>query len=339
MAKGADTISSFLQLQKKIQEGVFSPIYLLQGAEPYFIDAISDQLEESVLPESERSFNQSVVYGKELKMNDLVSMARRYPMMSKYQVIIVKEAQDLKDWDKFESYANNPTDSTILVINYKNGKMDKRQKTGKVLQKYEVLETEALRDYQLKQWIPQFVKIKGRTIDGPAVERLLDLLGTDLSVIHNELEKLFVSVKEDFIRLNHVDHHVGMNRTYNVFELQNALGYKDFNKSIQIAHHMADSLERGELLMITTVLFRFFSKVLQVHGAPAGNEYVLASHLGVNAFFVKDYQAAARQYRPADLERVFNHLKLLDLRTKGIHRGSAEDGELLIEAVVNILKN
>lgn len=339
MAKSADTIDSFLKLQDKIRSGNFSPIYLLQGNEPYFIDSITQLLEQSVLPEAEKSFNQSVVYGKELKMNDLLSMARRYPMMSKYQVIVVKEAQDMKEWEKFESYATNPLDSTILVINYRNAKFDKRSKTGKALTKYEFFEAEPLRDYQLKQWIPQFVKNRGRTIDSPAVERLIDLLGTELSVIHNEIEKLFISVKEDFIKLNHVDHHVGMNRTYSVFELQNALGQKNFNKSIQIAHHMADNIERGELLMMTTVLFKFFSKVLQVHGAAPGNDYELASKLGVNAFFVKDYLAAAKNYRPMDLERVFNHLKLLDLRLKGIHRGSAEDGDLLIETVVNILKN
>lgn len=268
-----------------------------------------------------------------------MGMARRYPMMSKYQVIILKEAQDLKEWDKFEAYANQPLDSTILVINFRNAKFDMRLKTGKALSKYEVFLSEPLRDYQLKLWIPQFVKNRGRTIDAPAVERLIDLLGTELGVIHNEIEKLLLTVKEDFIKVAHVDTNVGMNRTYNVFELQNALGYKNFNKAIQIAHHMAANIERGELLMMTPVLFKFFSKVLQVHSAGTGSEYELASALGVNAFFVKDYTAAARNYRPVDLERVINHIKLLDLRLKGIHRGSAEDGDLLIETIVNILKN
>ncbi|MCC7297759.1 MAG: DNA polymerase III subunit delta [Bacteroidia bacterium] len=339
MAKAADTIDNYLKLQEKIRGGNLSPIYLLHGTEPFFIDSLSDLIQNTALPEAERSFNQSVIYGKELKINDLMGMARRYPMMSKYQVIILKEAQDLKEWDKFEAYANQPLDSTILVINFRNAKFDMRLKTGKALSKYEVFLSEPLRDYQLKLWIPQFVKNRGRTIDAPAVERLIDLLGTELGVIHNEIEKLLLTVKEDFIKVAHVDTNVGMNRTYNVFELQNALGYKNFNKAIQIAHHMAANIERGELLMMTPVLFKFFSKVLQVHSAGTGSEYELASALGVNAFFVKDYTAAARNYRPVDLERVINHIKLLDLRLKGIHRGSAEDGDLLIETIVNILKN
>jgi DNA polymerase-3 subunit delta len=339
MAKSTDTISNYLQMQERIRAGQFAPIFLLHGKEPFFIDSISSLIEQSVLPEAERSFNQTVVYGKELKINDLIGMARRYPMMSKYQVIILKEAQDMKEWDKFEAYAAQPLDSTILVINFRNANFDMRLKTGKALQKYEVFTSDPLRDYQVKQWIPQFLKMKDRTIDAPAVERLIDLLGVELSVIHNELEKLLISVKENFIRVNHIDTYVGMNRTYNVFELQNALGYKDFNKSIQIAHHMAVNLDHGDLIMMSTVLYKFFTKVLMVHGAQSTNERELAGALGVNPYFVKDYAAAARNYRPADLERVFGYLKLLDLKTKGINRGSTEDGDLLIETVVRILKN
>lgn len=303
------------------------------------MDSIANLLENSVLPESERSFNQSIIYGKEIKMNDLIANARRYPMLSKYQVIVVKEAQELKEWDKFESYATQPLTSTILVLCYRNAKFDMRTKTGKAISKFEVFHSEPLRDYQLKQWIPQFVRNRGRSIDGAAVERLIDLLGTELGVIHNEIEKLLISVKEDFIKSSHVEENVGMNRSYNVFELQNSLGYRNFNKAIQISHHMAEGIERGELLAMIPVLFKFFSKVLQVHGTSAKSENELAGILGVNAFFVKDYVAAARNYRVVDLEKVFNHLKLLDLRLKGVHRGSVNDGDLLVETVVNILKN
>lgn len=339
MAKTADTVDNYIGIKDKINGKTFSPIYLLHGTEPYFIDAVSDLLEKSILPESERSFNQSVLYGKEVKMNDLISMARRYPMMSKYQVIIVKEAQEMKEWDKFESYAAQPLESTILVICYRNAKFDMRLKTGKAIAKYEVFLSEPLRDYQLKQWIPNYFKSQGRTIDPLAVERLIDLLGIELSVIHNEIEKLLLSVKEQFIKVAHIDEYVGMNRTYNVFELQNALGYKNFNKAVQIAHHMSGRVERGDMLAMVPVIFRFFTKVLQVHNSAGKSEPELAGVLGVNGYFVKDYLAAARNYRVQDLERVFNHLKLLDLKLKGVHRGTAGDGELLVETVVNILKN
>jgi DNA polymerase III subunit delta len=339
MAKSADTVENFLGLKERIANQSFSPVYLLHGTEPYFIDSIAETLENSILPEAERSFNQSVLYGRDLKVNDLISMARRYPMMSKYQVLIVKEAQDMKEWDKFEAYAAQPLESTIVVICYRNAKFDMRLKTGKALSKYEVFLSEPLRDYQLKQWIPNYIKSQGRTIDPVAVDRLIDLLGLELSTIHNEIAKLLISVKEQFIKVAHVDENVGMNRTYNVFELQNALGYKNFNKAIQIAHHMSERVERGDMLAMIPVIFRFFSKVLLVHGAAGKSENEMAGILGVNSFFVKDYVAAARNYRMVDLERVFNHLKLLDLRLKGVHRGAAQDGELLVEAVVNILKN
>jgi DNA polymerase III subunit delta len=338
MAK-TDTIEGYQSLKERLKNGVFSPIYLLHGTEPFFVDSIAEQLEQSILPEAERSFNQSVLYGRDLKVNDLISMARRYPMMSKYQVIVVKEAQDMKEWDKFESYAAQPLDSTILVLCFRNAKMDMRLKTGKAIAKFEVFESEQLRDYQIKQWIPNYVKSLGRAIDPMAVDRLMDLLGIELAVIHNELAKLMISVKEQLIKVSHVEENVGMNRTYNVFELQNALGSKNFNKAIQIAHHMAVRVERGEMLALVAVLFKFFTKVLQTHNLAGKGEMEMASSLGVNKFFVKDYLLAVRNYRVQDLEKVFNHLKLLDLRLKGVHRGSAEDGELLIETVVNILKN
>lgn len=341
MAKGksADTISEFNNLKRRIGSGEYAPVYLLHGSEPYFIDVISDLLEDVVLPEAERSFNLSVLYGKETKMQDLISMARRFPMMAKYQVIIVKEAQDLKEWDKLESYVTKPLESTVLVFCYRKSKFDMRLKVGKAMGKYEVFLSEPLKDYQLKTWIPDYFKSKERTIDPTAVERLIDLVGTELSVLHNEIDKLLITVKEQFIKMSHVDEHVGMNRTYNVFELQNALGHRNFNKAIQIAHHMSVRVERGELLAMTAVIYKFFSKVLQVHGMSSSNEYEIASALGVNSFFVRDYLQAARNYKVRDLENVFNQLKLLDLRVKGVHRGSAEDGELLVETVVKILKN
>lgn len=339
MANQKDTAQNYLALSQKIASGQFSPVYLLHGTEPFFIDSLTRQLEETVLPEAERSFNQSVLYGKEVKINDLIGMARRFPMLSKYQVIIVKEAQSIKDWEKMEGYLQNPLDSTILVICFRNGKMDMRQKAGKAFAKYEVFLSEPLKDYQLKQWLPDFIRKKGRTIDPVALERLIDLLGTDLTVIHNELEKLFLSVKEEYIKVAHVDEHVGLNRTYNVFELINALGYRNFNKAVQIAHHMSETFEKTEYIRMVPAIDKFFSKVLMVHEAGSRDEKTLSDLLGVHAFFVKDYTAAASNYNPSQLGRIFNYLKLMDLKLKGVHRGTAEEGEVLVETVVNIVKN
>ncbi len=340
MAKTAsDTLGSFQTLQKTISSGKFSPIYLLHGDEPFFIDAICNQLEESVLPESERSFNQSVVYGKEVKMNDLVSMARRYPMMSAYQVIIVKEAKDLKDWDKLEAYVNQPMPTTVLVFCHKGGKMDMRSKTAKGMAKFEVLLSEKLRDYQIRTWLADRVKAKGRSMDTQAIEMLMDYVGDDLTTLNNELEKLFITVKEDFIKASHVEANVGQSRKYSVFEFQKALGQRNFNKSVQIAHHMAADMGKDEYYPLIAMLHKFFTKVTQIHYLDNKNDAAVAQAVGVHPFFVGDYTVAARNYRLQDLERVFNELKLLDLKLKGVHRGSADDGQLLIEAVVKILKN
>lgn len=339
MAKTTDSLSSFHALQKSISLGKFSPIYLLHGDEPFFIDAICDQLEESILPESERGFNQSVLYGKELKMNDLVSMARRYPMMSKYQVIIVKEAKDLKDWDKFESYANHPVDSTILVFCHKGGKMDMRSKAAKAIAKHEVLLTEKLKEFQIRTWISDKVKAEGRSMDITAIELIMDYVGDDLSTLNNELVKLFISVKEDFIKASHVEANVGQSRKYSVFEFQKALGQRNYTKSIQIANHMASDMDRAEYFPMLAMLFKFFSKVTQIHYLDNRTDAAVAQAVGVHPFFVGDYTIAARNYRLVDLEKVFNELKTLDLKLKGMHSGTAEGGQLLMEAVIKILRN
>lgn len=339
MAKTADTLSNFNTLQKKISSGDFSPVYLLHGDEPFFIDAICNQIEETVLPEAERSFNQTVIYGKEVKMNDLVGMARRYPMMSKYQVIIVKEAKDLKDWDKLEGYVNQPLESTILVLCHKGGKLDMRSKTAKAISRFDVLTSEKMRDYQVKAWLTERVKASGRSMDPSAVEMLIDFVGEDLTTVNNELEKLFITVREDFIKVSHVEANVGVSRKFSVFEFQKALGQRNFNRSVQIAHHMATDMGKEDYYPLIAMLHKFFSKVTQVHYLPVKQDNAIAQALGVNPYFVADYSLAARNYRLQDLELVFNELKLLDLKLKGVHRGSAEDGQLLIEMVVKILKN
>jgi DNA polymerase-3 subunit delta len=338
MAKMAETIAQFLQLSKAIAAGSFAPVYLLHGEETYFLDAIADQLESAVLQPAERSFNQTLVYGKEISMNDLVSTARRYPMMSRYQLIVVKDAQHLKDWDKLQAYVENPLESTVLVLVYRGAKFDMRLKIGKALSKHQVYHAEKLRDYQLRDWIPEYCRIKGKSIDSSAANMLIDLLGADLSVIHNELDKVFVHMTDDFVRAVHIEQHVDFNREFNIFELQSALASRNFNKCIQIAHQMGLRSEKGELLRSVPALHNYFTKVLKVQNSQAKSKQELASSLGVNPFFVDEYIMASRNFSPQDMERVFNAIKYLDLRLKGVHRGSASDGDLLAEAVVQILR-
>jgi DNA polymerase-3 subunit delta len=339
MAKQSGTIDQFVSLSKRFAAKDWSPLILLQGDETWFVDALTAQIEEGVLTEAERSFNQTIVYGKEIKSSELAGMVRRYPMMSNYQLVVLKEAQNLDNWDVLLPYLEAPLVSTIFVVVFKNAKMDSRTKVYKAMAKGTVFTAEKLRDYQVKGWIPQFCHLKGRSIDNAAVDMLVDLLGADLTLIHNELEKMFITVKDEFIRQHHVEQQVGFNREYNVFELQSALGMKDFNRSIQIAHQMGVRAERGDIHRMVPVLFGFFNKVVSAHYLMAKSDQEMAAELGVNPFFVKDYRLAARNYNLNDLEKALGQIKYLDLRLKGIHRGSAEDGELLVDAVLSILKN
>ncbi len=337
MAKTADTLSSYQKITSDIQSGRFSPLYLLHGDENYFIDAVTHHLENTVVSPESRSFNQSVVYGKDVSCNDVIAMARRYPMMSDFQLIVVKDAQDLKDVEPLISYLDKPLVSTVLVLAFRKGKIDQRSKLAKVAAKYCEVHFAKLRDYQIREWLPVFAKTKGKILDNDATNRLLDLLGADLPLIHNELEKIFATVKDEFVRINNIDEHVGFNREYNVFELQTALGARNFNKSIQIAHQMSLKMEKGELMRMMPVLFSYFSKIILLHSMELSNKQQIAANLGVNPYFLDDYMRAKANFSMLDLEWAVNQLKYLDLRLKGINRGSASDGDLLIETIVNIL--
>ena len=339
MAKQTETVGRYLALKNQFQQGEFAPVVLLQGEEVYFIDDLTALLESVVLTEAEKSFNQTVVYGKETKTNDLVGMARRYPMMSRYQLIVVKDAQELKELDKLESYLENPLPSTVLVLAFRGSKVDARTRFAKLCGKYISFTSDKLRDYQIKDWLPNFLRMKGRSIDTQAVNLLLDFLGSELGIIQNELEKVLVTVKEEFIKVSHIEAHVGFNREYNVFELQNALGQRNFNKAVQIAHQIGKKSDKGELMRISSTLMGYFSKILLLKNTPVANESAAAQLLGVNPFFVKDYALASRNFQPNDLETVFNLLKLMDLRMKGVHRGSASDGDILLETVLGILRS
>ncbi len=339
MAKKASATELFLEYEKEIRAKRFTPIYVLFGEETYFIDRVTQLLEQHVVPEESRSFNQHVHYGKELSSNDLIAMAKRYPMMSDYQLIVVKDAQDLKDMENLTSYFENPLASTVLVLALRKGKLDMRSRLAKAASKHKITEFSPLRDYQMRDWLPVFAESKGRRIDIDAINRLVDLIGADLSKIHNELEKIFATVDDPFIRVKHVDEHVGFNREYNIFELQTALGARNFNRAIQIAHQMGNTMERGEMIPNLAVLHKYFSNIMLLHGTVSKDKFEIAKTLGVNPYFVDEYMKAKSKFSLLDLENVMNQLKYLDLRLKGIHRGSASDGDLLVETVVNILKS
>jgi DNA polymerase-3 subunit delta len=261
-------------------------------------------------------------------------------MMSEFQLIIIKEAQNLEDIELLEDYLENPMSTTILVLCYKGKKVDKRKKVGKLFSKYTHFTADRLRDYEITPWIERFVKEKGRNIDVKAIQMIADFLGSDLGKIANEIEKMLVNVKKDvaIIGISHVEENIGISKEYNVFELQKALGQKNFNKAIQITHYFASNPKSNSIIPIIANLYSYFSKVYSYHSLKGKSKKDIALTIGVHEFFVDDYRIAADNYPPNSIEQIFANLKYFDLRSKGVDDVGTDDGQLMIELVVKILR-
>lgn len=322
-----------------IKKRKFSPLYLFEGDEFYFIDKLSDALEESVLTPEQKSFNLIITYGRDTNALDLVMAAKRYPMMSEYQLIIVKEAQNMNSFESLESYFENPTPSTILVFCYKGKKIDKRTKFWKTLSKKCVyFESVKLRDYELPKWITEFIRSKGKSIEDKVAQLIADYLGSDLGKVINEIEKMFVNIgNTHLITENHVEQNIGISKDYNAFELQNAIAKGDFNKSVQIANYLAGDIKNQHPLQVISILFAFFSKVRSYKDhEKVGDDYKIASLVGISPSFVKNYASAARKFSNDDLEKIFGLIKYYDLKIKGVDDTGTDPGHLLIEFVVKV---
>ena len=280
-----------------IAQGSVAPIYFLMGEEPYYIDGISTYLEKNLLTEEERGFNQVVFYGKDVTMEDIISQAKRYPMMAERQVVIVKEAQDLsRTIDQLESYVKDPQPTTVLVFCYKYKKLDARKSFTKELKKMGVVfESKKLYDNQIPDWIRRVLAGKGYTITPKAAQMLTEFLGNDLGKIHNELEKLeLILDKGAQITPLIVEDNIGISKDYNNFELQNAIGTRDQLKAYGIVQYFANNPKNHPLVVTISLLYSFFSKLLIYHSLSDKSQASKA--LGVNPYFIKDYQEAARNY-------------------------------------------
>jgi DNA polymerase-3 subunit delta len=333
---------------KDIKARKFKPVYLLHGDEPYYIDQIIHYMEDHILNDMEKGFNQTVLYGKDTNMATILNAAKRYPMMSDYQLIIVKEAQDLK-WSKetegsskeaefVQAYFEKPLASTILVLGYKYGNFDKRKKLFKSITKSGVVfQSEPVRDYKLAQWIEDLVKEKGAKIAPQAAALMAEYLGADLSKIANELEKLMLNVsKETIIDTDHIQKNIGISKEYNVFELQKALAARNVLKSNQIINYFADNPKANPMVMVMANLNSYFSKILKYHYIPNKND--AAKELGVNPYFVKDYEMAARNYSLTKTFDIISLLREYDLKSKGVDStGNVTEGELLKELLFKVI--
>lgn len=335
----------------------YKPVYFLMGEEPYFIDTISDYIEKNILDDGEKEFNQTVVYGKDIDLLTIISAAKRYPMMSERQVVIVKEAQNIRNLagkdkgvddesgkeDKIKNpllaYIENPQPSTVLVFCYKYKTIDKRTALAKSLAKNAVLfESKKLYDNQVPDWIIQYLKSKKYTVEPRACAMLTEFLGTDLSKVSNELDKLMITLPPGTeINADHVQQNIGISKDYNVFELQTALGKKDILKSNRIVNYFAANPKDNPMVMNVASLFGYFSKLLKYHALADKSRANAAAALGVHPFFVGDYESAARNYPPGKLKQIFSDLREYDLKSKGYENSSSTEGDLMKELVFKIL--
>ncbi|MFD0836378.1 DNA polymerase III subunit delta [Mariniflexile aquimaris] len=328
------------QLVTDIKSGKLKPIYFLMGEEPYYIDKISDFIEANVLAEDEKGFNQMVLYGRDVSVEDVVSNAKRYPMMAEYQVIIVKEAQDLsRTIEKLADYAKQPQPSTILVLNYKYKTIDKRKALYKTLKKTGVVyESKKLYENQVADWIRRVLASKNYTIVPKAAQMLVEFLGTDLSKINNELEKLQIILpKGTQISPEHIEENIGISKDFNNFELRHAIGERNAFKAFQIVNYFAENPKDNPMVVTVSLLFSFFSQLLHFHGLSDKSPRNVASALKVNPYFVNDYITAARNYPMKKVSEVVSTLREFDVKSKGVGANAISQGDLLKELMVKIL--
>jgi DNA polymerase-3 subunit delta len=309
------------------------------GEEPYYIDKLTEYIENNILSEDEKGFNQTVIYGRDATIEDIVSNAKRYPMMAERQVVVVREAQELsRTIDKLESYAENPQPTTVLVVAYKYKTLDKRKKLVKLIAKNGVLfESKKLYENQVGTWIQRLLQGRGYAIEPKANAMLVEFLGNDLSRISNELDKLQIILpKGHTITPKDIEYNIGFSKDFNVFELQNAIGSKDQLKAYKIAQYFADNPKDNPLVVTVSLVFGFFVKILKYHGLKDKDPRAAAPVLGVNPFFMKDYEIALRNYPMKKVSSIVASLREIDVKSKGVGANSLSNHDLLKEMLVKI---
>lgn len=322
-----------------IKSGNIKPIYFFMGDEPYYIDKLTEYIEQNVLQEHERDFNQTVLYGRDVTIEDIVGNAKRFPMMADRQVVVVREAQELsRTIDKLESYVENPQTTTVLVFAYKYKTLDKRKKVTKLLGKHGVVfESKKMYDNQVGTWINRILSGKGYSIEPKANAMLVEFLGNDLSRISNELNKLQIILpKSHTITPKDIEENIGFSKDFNVFELQNALGSRNQLKAYQIAQYFADNPKDNPMVVTTSLVFSYFIKVLKYHGLKDKNPKTAAPILGVSPFFMKDYEVALKNYPMKKVSAIVSSLRDIDIKSKGVSANNLPTHDLLKEMLVKI---
>lgn len=321
------------------QKSKFKPVYWLEGEEEYYIDKAMEYAEHRILSESESSFNLTVFYGRDANWADIINACRRYPMFAERQVVLLKEAQHMRDVEKLEAYVDNPLASTIFVVSYKDKKVDGRTKFAKILKEKGVLvSTKKMYDNQLPEWTQELVQSKGLTITPKGLALLVDHIGNDLSRIENEIDKISVNLaKRKGITEEDIEEFIGVSKDFNVFELQGALAKKDMPKAMRIIQYFEANPKAAPIQLVLPSLYSFFSKVFMVFGAGSHDEKSVATAIGVNPYFVKDYLQAANLYKYEGVERVLLLLHNYNLKSVGVNDAGTSDASLMKEMVVKMV--
>ena len=332
---------TYEEIARNLKNKVYAPIYFLMGEEDYYIDRISEYILNHILTDTEKEFNQTVVYGADTDIASVINTARRYPMMSKYQIVVVKEAQNLKNLDELVYYLQKPMPSTILVFCYKHGSLDRRKKITIELDKAGVLfESKKLKDTQLPGFITSYLKRRQVEIEPKASEMMAEFVGTDLNRMASELEKLIITLSKGQRRITpeQIERNIGISKDFNNFELRNALIAKDILKANQIVKYFEKNPKSNPLQVTLAVLFNFFSNLMLAYYAPEKNEQGIAAQLGLrSAWQARDYQTAMRRYTGVKVMKIIEAIRRCDVRSKGISNASVSDGDLLRELVYVIL--
>lgn len=330
-------------LLSDIKNRRFKPVYLLHGEESYYIDLIVDCLDKSVLAEEHKGFDQSVLYGKEIDVLQIVNLAKRYPMLGDYQVIIIKEAQSLKwkeESDFLIKYLEQLTPTTILIFAFKHGKFDNRTKVYKAIEKVGVVfESKKVYDNKIGAWIIDELKTCGFKIQPQGAEMIADYLGNDLSKVSNELQKLILNVPKDReVSLLDIEQNIGVSKDFNVYELQSAIGRRDTIKALQIVDYFASNPKSNNIVKVISTLSGYFTKLLRYHYLKDKSPTSVAKALGVHPFFIKEYEQASRNYSRRKVFDIFTILKESDLKSKGVNIGlNTSDGDQMREMIFKIL--
>lgn len=332
---------TYEEIVRNLRNKVYAPVYFLMGEEDYYIDRISDYIIDTVLTDTEKEFNLTVLYGSDTDIATIINAAKRYPMMSKYQVVAVREAQAIRNLDELVYYLQKPLESTILVMCYKHGVLDRRKKLVAELEKAGVLfESKKLKDAQLPGFITSYLKRKQVEIEPKASEMMAEFVGTDLNRMAGELEKLVITLPAGQRRITpeQIERNIGISKDYNNFELRNALIEKDVLKANRIIKYFEENPKNNPLQVTLAVLFNFFANLMLVYYAPDKSDRGIAAHLGLRSpWQAKDYENAMKRYTGVKVMQIVGAIRQCDAKSKGVGNSSVSDGELLRELVYFIL--